>query len=203
MRSLNDIAHFIAAQPLWVDALRHVERLGLRDRWIGAGFIRNAIWDALHGRMPDLADHADIDVIFFDPSDLSREREAALEQALREASPGLPWSVRNQARMHMRNGDAPYRDSADAMRYWPETATAIGARLHDGQIDLIAPYDVEDLVDLIVRPTPPFLDKLDIYRERIRSKNWKGRWPRLTIMNGVAEGAPVTPDQTSFISTET
>jgi uncharacterized protein len=95
----------------------------------------------------------DVDVIFFDPGDTRRERESDLEDRLREAAPGAIWSVKNQARMHRRNGDAPYRDTFEAVAHWAETATAIAARSRRGKIDVMAPHGVKDLLNLIVRPT--------------------------------------------------
>ena len=46
----------------------------------------------------------------------------------------------NQARMHLRGGRAPYRDSEEAISFWTEVETAIGARLNaDDSITLVAP----------------------------------------------------------------
>jgi hypothetical protein len=56
------------------------------------------------------------------------------------------------ARMHERNGDAPYRNTEDAIRCWPETARKV-----------ISPHGTDDLVGMIVRPSPAFLNKLPIY----------------------------------------
>ena len=53
-----------------------------------------------------------------------------------------------------RNGDAPYRKTDDAIRCWPETATAIAARLSGTRVEVLAPHGVHDLVNLIVRPRP-------------------------------------------------
>ncbi|WP_112663890.1 nucleotidyltransferase family protein [Microvirga flavescens] len=183
MRSIRDIAGFLASLPQWIEALRHVESLGLPDCWIGAGFIRNAVWDALHGREPDFASLSDIDVAYFDPTDISEHRDIALEQRLHALSPRPNWQVRNQARMHSRNGDAPYRDTSHAIAHWPETATAIAARLNDGDVELIAPHGIEDLLGLVVRPTPAFALKPDLYRKRIAGKDWGARWPRLSFID--------------------
>ena len=164
-----------------LSALEAVEALSLPDCSVAAGFVRNAVWDALHQR-PPRANGSDVDVIFFDATDPSAERDKHIEATLMARLPGLPWSVKNQARMHARNGDAPYADSLDAMRHWPEPCTAIGAGLSAGRIELAAPFGVSDLVNLIVRPTPAFAGKLDIYRERQRSKKWRQRWPGLRIL---------------------
>jgi len=156
MTSAADISDFIAAQPAMLDRLIALASLCLPDAWIGAGFVYNAVWDALHGRVPGVAGLADMDVVFFDPADLGSEREAAVEGALAALRPGVPWSARNQAWMHRRNADPPYRDTADAMRHWPETATAVAVavRLRAGRVELLAPHGIEDLVRLVLRPTP-------------------------------------------------
>ena len=179
---LTELQHLIAADRRRMHVLALVRDLGLPDCWVGAGFVRQCVWDHLHSctssPMPQ-----DIDVIWFDAQRCLAETDAALEQALRAQDDTLGWSVKNQARMHRRNADSPYGSASDAMRYWPETATAVGVRLGpQGAIEVSAPHGLADLFDLVVRPTPRFAaDKHTIYRERIRSKDWKGKWPRLRI----------------------
>ena len=85
--------------------------------------------------------------------------------------------------MYGPNGDPPYRNSADAIRCWPETATAIAARFRDGRLEVLAPHGLQDLLDLIVRPTPVFAGKIAAYRSRQASKRWKERWPKLTFVS--------------------
>ncbi|MBF3222218.1 hypothetical protein HKW74_22440, partial [Pseudomonas aeruginosa] len=92
-----------------------------------------------------------------------------------------PWSVKNQARMHLRNGDRPYRDCADALCHWAETCTAVALRLVGERLELLAPLGVDDLLALKVRPTAHFAGKPEVYRRRLREKNWTARWPLLDI----------------------
>lgn len=182
LRTISDIERLLEAHAASHALLLHVESLGLPDAWIGAGFIRNRVGDVLHGHPIDVARLADVDVLFFDPDDTSKEREAEIERRLRALAPGIPWSVKNQARMHLRNGDAPYRDTLDAAAHWAETTTAIAARSVRGKVEVMAPYGVDDLLNLIVRPTPVFGHKVNIYRERVMAKDWPARWPKLTMM---------------------
>ena len=182
LRTIANIGHLLEAHADLHALLSHVESLGLPDGWIGAGFIRNTVWDVLHGRAIDVSRLNDVDVIFFDPSDTQRERESDLQNQLREHAPGMAWSVKNQARMHLRNGDAPYRDTVDAVAHWAETATAIAARAIRGRVEVMAPHGIDDLLNLIVRPTPTFERKMDVYRERVLSKDWPARWPKLTML---------------------
>jgi uncharacterized protein len=201
LRTLRDLARLLEAHADLHALLLHVESLGLPDCWIGAGFIRNTVWDVLHGRAIDVSRLNDVDVIFFDPSDTRRERESDLENRLHEISPGAIWSVKNQARMHRRNGDAPYRDTFDAVAHWAETATALAARSLDGRIDVMAPHGVKDLLNLIVRPVPAFEQKMEVYRKRVLSKDWPARWPRLTMLMTWGEAYPAS--HSSFDRIET
>jgi uncharacterized protein len=175
----------IAADSARMRVLAHVRVLGLPDCWVAAGFVRSSVWDHLHGRPPALAARAaDVDVVWHDPDDALPARDAALEAALRGRDGTLAWSVKNQARMHARNGDAPYASATDAMRHWPETATAVGVRLaRYGTLDVAAPFGLDDLFGLVVRPTPRFMAaKYPLYLERLRAKDWRAAWPGLAFV---------------------
>ena len=186
MERLAELRTLIASDRRRMDVLRLVRDLGLPDCWVAAGFVRNCVWDHLHGRAASLP-AGDIDVIWFDPAACNAAHDAGLEAALRDRDATLDWSVKNQARMHARNGDTPYESATDAMRYWPETATAVGVRLgaRDG-IEVAAPFGLDDLFALVVRPTSRFAaEKHPVYLERLLAKQWKQAWPRLQIHTGV------------------
>jgi uncharacterized protein len=185
IQTAADIARFIAGQPSMTRILRRVEALRLPDCWVGAGFVRNAIWDALHDR-PWSPSYSDVDVVYFDAANLAADQDVRIEAELTASRPDTPWSVKNQARMHDADGDLPYADTADALRHWPETCTAIAARSVGSGIELLAPFGVSDLVGLIVGPTPVFAHKIDAYRARVAQKNWAQRWPELRI-NGLRD----------------
>jgi hypothetical protein len=184
LASDTGILALVAADAWMMAALGALAGLGLPDAWIGAGFLRGAVWDRLHGyasRTP----LDDIDVVYFDPEATDSAAEAALERRLERRLPGLPWEVKNQARMHLRNGDAPYRDSAEALTHWLETPTAVALRLNQAGVpELLAPLGTGDLLGLIVRPTPharAHKHRLAAYRERLARKNWPAKWPRLRV----------------------
>lgn len=185
--SPEELAALLARHPALRPVIDAVAALGPPDAWIAAGFVRNAVWDVLHGREPVAAlPGSDIDVVFHDPSDVSPERDAAIEAVLLKRMPELPWAVANQARMHARHGDVPYRDLADALRHWPETATAVAVRTGAPGIELLAPCGLDDLLGLRLRPTE--IARADparrtAFRARIEAKRWLERWPRLALCN--------------------
>ncbi len=182
MKTANDIAAFLSGQPYFVEALKHVEALNLPDCWISAGFIRNAVWDHLSGFQPSPRRTDDVDVLYFQPADLARTGEETAEATLRQVAPEHEWEVRNQARMHFKNGDAPYQDTEDGLRHFLETATAIGARLTAGKIEIIAPYGIDDLLSLVLRPTPSGRARPHEFIGRVEQKGWRRRWPKLTFL---------------------
>jgi hypothetical protein len=182
MRNTADIATFIAHNPRMMRCLAVLAAHGPVDAWIGAGFVRNAVWDYLSRRNTEAVLPADLDVVFHDPVNTTAEQDAAFEAALRTAAPDLPWSVRNQARMHERNGHRPYQDVADALAHWPETSTAIAARLGPKGVEILAPFGVHDLLEMIIRPTPAFRTKPEIPLARLAAKGWRTRWPRLRLV---------------------
>ena len=170
----------LRADPLRWHLLGLVSALDLPDGWVGAGFVRNAIWDRLHGRTPS-APAGDVDVIWHDPLRVEAAEDRDHEAALHAVEPEIAWSVKNQARMHRRNGDEPYSSASDAMRYWPETATAVAVRrVGKDDCEVAAPFGLADLMQLVLRPTPRFHgEKHHVYAERVRSKGWARTWPLL------------------------
>jgi len=161
--------------------LQTVERLQLSDCWVAAGLIRSKVWDTLNDCHTKIND---IDVIYFDPTDISEDTEKKLEAKLEKWMPNQPWSVKNQARMHIKNNNPPYTSSLDGVAHFPETPTAVAAQIRHQDIKIMAPYGLEDLFQGIVRPTPYYVTgtKLHpIYIERMSNKNWDTAWPHVYI----------------------
>ena len=172
------VADIIAQDPVGMEQLRAARTLGLPDWCIAAGFVRNRVWDHLHGISPPRPP-ADIDVLFFDAADTSKERELAHEKRLSELMP-LPWQVRNQARMHIRKDLPPHTSTSDSMIYWLETVTAVGVRLEaDDTLTVIAPLGTDDLLGLCCRPTAFGRTRRDEYEARIAAKGWRELWPKV------------------------
>ena len=149
---MSVIADIIAQDPVGMKQLRAVRTLGLPDWCIAAGFVRNRVWDHLHGIFPP-REPPDVDVLYYDKADLSKASEQAFEARLTARVP-VPWQVRNQARMHLPKNVPQHASTSDAMTYWLETVTAVGVRLEaDDTLRVIAPLGTDDLLGLCCRPT--------------------------------------------------
>lgn len=180
MDAASKVVAILRADPIRWHLLKVVSDLDLPDGWIGAGFVRNAVWDHLHGRVAS-SPSSDVDVIWYDLFCTDAAVDRKHEAELCAVEPTIAWSVKNQARMHDRNGDDPYSSATAAMRYWPETATAVAVRrVGEDDCEVAAPFGLDDLLTLVLRPTPRFVcEKRHVYEDRVRSKRWTCSWPLL------------------------
>lgn len=182
LKTEQDIAATIQQDEWMMELLKTAQTLNLPDWWICAGFVRSKIWDVLHG-FDERTPLPDIDVIYYDSTNIDVKVEKKLEDALNKLLPTIPWSVKNQARMHLANQIPPYTSAVDGISKFPETATALGVKLEqEDKVVLTAPHGIEDVVNVIVKPTPYFLvskARMMIYEKRVRDKNWKATWNKL------------------------
>lgn len=178
----------LARESKWFwPALVAVRSLNLPSWCIGAGAVRNLVWDSLHDFRTASA-LSDIDVAHFDASDLSGEGDANIQRRLNNVHSNTPWEVTNQAAVHtwfeadFGHPVSPLVSLEDAVASWPEFATSVGLTLReDDSIDVIAPYGLDDLFAMVVRRNPARVS-IDTYRKRIEQKQYQKRWPRVTIV---------------------
>jgi uncharacterized protein len=179
----------------WLMAvLRAARAVDPPDWLVGAGALRTAVWDRLHGHESPPA-LKDVDLVYFDAEDLSPELEERIATGLRDLLPGVPWDVKNQAAVHLWYPRAfgfevePLRSSADGVATWPETATAVAVRLTaDDRLDICAPCGLNDLLGLVHRRNPRRVSVAE-YERRLQSKRIAERWPRARIVPARATGA--------------
>ncbi|RXZ84691.1 nucleotidyltransferase family protein [Paenibacillaceae bacterium] len=185
IRNEQDIIQLVKDDSWMMEILAAAKSLHLPDWWVCAGFVRSKIWDTLHGfaaRTP----LSDVDVIYFDPVNLEEAAEKELEGQLMRINAAIPWSVKNEARMHLSNGIPPYLSSVDAISRFPETATALGVTLDEqNEVVLTAPWGIEDVLNCVVRPTPSFAETAEsfkIYEDRVAKKNWPRVWSDVKVI---------------------
>jgi len=177
----KSIIELVLQDALRLKALDVVSRLGLPQCYIAAGFVRNLVWDHLHHKAR-ITPLNDVDVIYFDPMEESASKYTEYEARLNAAMPELNWQVRNQARMHGRNGDKPYKSTLDAMAYWPEKETAVAIRKSgEGKYECVSSFGFESLYNMKI--THNLRRSLDVFHGRVRSKKWLTVWPDLVVVS--------------------
>lgn len=172
----NKLKEFVFSDVKRLEVLQIVHSLGLKDSWVGAGFVRNLVWDCLHNYKKATVLN-DIDVIFFDRS-LPESHNCVYQKQLEEMLPRYHWSVKNQAYMHLWHGHAPYNSCQEAISYWVETATCVAVSLST-DFKILSPYGLEDLFELRLKAVSS--TNYSLMQKRIGNKKWTEIWPKLTI----------------------
>ncbi len=171
----------LRADPLRMACLAAAAELALPDWAIGAGFIRNLIWDHLHHKSAPTPLN-DIDLIYLDERDPAGLAEPDHEAWLSARVPGLRWEARNQTRMHTRQRVEPFTNSLEALGHWVEVPTCIGVRLNgNGQFEWLAPYGFAHNWSLQVSANPHCRQESQVFTRRIQEKRWQTIWPDLVI----------------------
>lgn len=179
--SEEDITELILADSWRMDVLREAEKINLPNWWIGAGFLRNLVWDAIEG----VESHPtrDVDLVYFNKENIDPETDWAYDKQLQSAYPNAEWEVRNQARMHYVNKFRPYTSAEDGIAHWVETATCVAVKLEKGTFRYLFCHGTDDLFNLVARPISEFKepDLISTFYERIEKKQWREKWPDLKI----------------------
>ncbi len=97
----------------------------------------------------------------------------------------LKLDVKNEARVHLWYEEKfgypipPYRSTAAAIATFPTTATSIGVRWCGGRLECCAPYGLDDLFRLIVRPNKVQITQA-VYEAKVA--RWRAEWPQLAFL---------------------
>jgi hypothetical protein len=167
--------------------LRIVRRCNPPEWLVGAGVLRNLVWDYLHGYSQPTPPR-DIDVAFFDATDLSPERDAAVTAQLTSLLPDVEWEATNQAAVHLWYADyfgktvPPFRSTSEAIATWPETATCTAVRLlPDDSLQIVAPFGLDDLFNMVLRRNPARVTD-EQFQKRLRDKQILQKWPQVRVI---------------------
>ena len=178
------ITRIIRENQWLMQILNTVQKVGLPDWYVAAGAVRSVIWDYFHGfEKPTPVN--DVDVIFYDPYDLSHETEKRIEQELQLQMEDTKWDVKNQAAIHLWYRDVfgytipPRTSSIDAIATW--SPSSIGARLSNGEIEIAAPNGLDDLCELKFRGNPAYIPN-DLFMARVKKRRIQEKWPLVQII---------------------
>ncbi|BFT29137.1 nucleotidyltransferase family protein [Alteromonas sp. D210916BOD_24] len=177
---LHSVKALLKADALRMRCLSEVRRLDLPQAYIGAGFLRNAIWDWLYHK-PAPTPLNDVDVVYF--CDVpKRYCDKLIEAQLNERMPEVNWQVKNQALMHLVHGHRPYRNCEHAISYWVERETCVAVQLtqHE-EIKVLAPYGLDANFAGTISINPRF-PRPDVFTQRVKHKGWLTQWPQLACI---------------------
>lgn len=159
--------------------------LELPSWYLGAGAVCQTVWNELHG-FPLERGIKDCDLVYFDPDTSTKAQDSFIRK-----SKGLfnelavEVELTNEARVHLWYKQEvgkeirPYTSTEDAINTWPTTASSIGVRYENGKFIVYAPYGLNDMLGMIVRPNKTLIT-YKVYEEK--ATRWKSHWPKLKVV---------------------
>ena len=172
-----------------ITILDYICELNLPNFYIAAGSIFQTIWN-YYDQKPLNFGIKDIDIIYYDSNNLSKEYEKKLENKIIEHFKALnlnyEFDVHNEARMHLwkkenENKDInQYKNSEDAIDQWIATVHSIGITKENDNIKVYAPYGLSDIFSKTIRPIKHKANSKELYDKKAES--WQKRFDNLNII---------------------
>ncbi len=169
--------------------LNYISELNLPNFYIAAGAVFQTIWNYYDNKTLNFG-IKDIDIIYYDSNNLSKEVEQSIEDKIslhfQKLNINYKFDVHNQARMHLWKKDNEnkdinqYKSSEDAINQWIATAHAIGISKEKDNIKVYAPYGLSDIFSRTIRPIKHKGNSEELYNKKVNC--WKGRFDKLNII---------------------
>ena len=165
-----------------MNILKILENDCINNYYVGAGCINQTVFNYLHGYDIQYG-IKDYDIVYYD-EDTSYDSEDIVIKRLENKFKFLDVCVdiKNQARVHIWYYEKygvkriPYTSVEDAIASWGATITCVGVRLENGNLVVCAPYGLNDIFGMIIRPVKREFTK-DAFDEK--AERWMNKWPRL------------------------
>jgi uncharacterized protein len=184
---LEELERIVRSDSHLMRILQVARDLNLPQWRLVAGCIYQTVWNVLTKR-PSGTGINDYDLIYFDETDLSEDSERATERRVRQILADLPApvEVRNQARVHLWFEEyfgIPYpalTSSEESITRYASATHSVGLRLtQEGRVDIFAPFGLEDIFAMVVRPNYALPNKATHERKAARVC---AIWPELTVI---------------------
>ncbi|MGX7876283.1 nucleotidyltransferase family protein [Mesorhizobium sp. ORM6] len=176
----------VSKDALAREALARARTLDLPDWLVVSGVLYNTVWNHLTGK-PSGYGIKDIDLFYFDGTDLSYEAEDAVIRRAERHFEGLarPVEARNQARVHLwypQKFGQPcprYTSASESVSHFA-SKIAVGARHDaDGQLELVAPFGLDDIFSFRITPNRV----MDNQRtHETKGKRARENWPEISVV---------------------
>jgi len=160
------------------------ENSSFKDYYLSAGCINQTVFNYYHDYPLDYG-IKDYDIVYYD-EDITYEKEDEIIKYLEKRLDKLHLSfdIKNENRVPIWYEEKygikrkKYTSVEEAISRWGTTITCMGVRLSKNKLIVCAPYGLNDLFSLIIRPVTIDFDKESYLK---KTKSWKEKWPMLEI----------------------
>ena len=183
----NALFEIVLGDALIAEALRNARDLAMPNWRLVSGAIYNTIWNALTNR-PSGYGIKDVDLFYFDDSDLSYDAEDRWIKRGQSIFAGFSHSleIKNQARVHLwfknRFGSEypKLTSTEEGIDYFASRTYAVGLRIDDKDVlDLYAPYGLNDMFSFRITPNYLLPNKSTYDAKRKRVQKF---WPEIQCL---------------------
>ena len=165
--------------------LKKLQDSDLENYYIGAGAINQTVFNYYHDFDLEYG-IKDFDIIYFD-EDTSYEKEDKIINNIIDLIKDIDIEVdiKNEARVHLWYKDKfgfdiqPYTSVEEAISKWGTTVTCIGVRLENDELVVFAPYGLNDIFNMVIRPIKENFNKEHYC---IKTERWINHWPKLRVI---------------------
>ena len=161
------------------------ENQDFKNHYLAAGCVNQTIFNYYHNYDLDYG-IGDYDIVYYD-EDTSYEKEDIIIKDLKERLKylDLKFDIKNEKRVHIwynekyKTNRKEYESVEDAISKWGTTITCLGVRMENNKLIVCAPYGLNDLFNLILRPV-----KIDFTKEDYEKKatKWTSKWKLLKVI---------------------
>lgn len=169
--------------------LDYISELGLPNFYIVAGSVFQTIWNYYDKKSLNFG-IKDIDIIYYDSSIMTREKEKELEDKIcnhfEKIGLKYEFDFHNEARMHLWKKDNEnkdidhYENSEDAIDQFIATVHSIGITKENNEIKVYAPFGLSDIFSKTIRPIKHKTNSKELYDKKAAS--WQRRFNNLNVI---------------------
>lgn len=160
------------------------DKIALNNWYVAGGCVTQTVWNSMSG-LDLMHGLKDVDLIYFDDEELEEDQvknQTRISEILSKLE--IPVDVKNEALVHTWYEKKfgyqipPYETTEDGIRTWLP-AFAVGVRPSPSSFVVFAPYGLEDLFQMVIRP-----NKLQITEEIYAgmTQKFKARWPSVEVI---------------------
>lgn len=165
--------------------LEKLEEYNLDNYYVAAGCINQTVFNYYHN-FDLMYGIEDIDIVYYD-NDITYEKEDKIIKDITNLLDiDIKLDIKNEARVHLWYYEKynkkinQYINLEDAINSWGTTITCIGVKLVNNNLIVYAPYGLNDLFTLTIRP----IKKQFTYTGyQVKTKKWLTKWPKLNIID--------------------
>jgi len=183
---VENLKTILATNEQLMAVLRKGHLLGLDNWYLGGGCIIQTVWNHLHG-FESTNGIKDYDLVYFDPDGSYEAEDLIIKRGADLFSDLLvDVEIRNQARVHLwytqRNGIKiePYISVEHGISTWPVAAACLGVRLEGDGLVVFAPFGLNDLFGMTLRPNKVLAPR-GVYEAKV--ERWTKVWPKLSVID--------------------